>query len=138
MGRMIGETTNLSRNLKYIILQPIGMIWQKFGRWQWRPWPSYKPSAKNSKHVIKKGKIVKAMQKLRKEHEQRFGISCGFQFEIALNSKVENLTCAIVIRNRKLPSCGQEKSSRSSMLTWTYYSAKQMFLSCLTIKKLQK
>ena len=130
MGRMIGDTTNLSRNMKYIILQPIGMIWQKFRRWQWHPWPSYKPSAKNSKHVIKKGKIVRAMQKLRKEHKQKFGISCGFKFEILLNSKVENLTCPIVICYRKLPRCWQQKSSRSSTFTWTYYSAKQMFISC--------
>ena len=101
MERMIGETTNLSRNLKYIILQPTWMIWQKFGRWQRHPWPSYKPSAKNSKHVIKKGKIARAMQKLRKEHEQKFGISCGFQFQIVLNSKVKNLTCPIVAAKTK-------------------------------------
>ena len=56
---------------------------------------------KNSKHVIKKGKIARAMQKLKKEHEQKFGISCGFQFQIVLNSKVKNLTCPIVAAKTK-------------------------------------
>ena len=42
---------------------------------------------------LKRKELQQECDKLSKEHEKKFGVSCDFQLEIDVNSKVGNITC---------------------------------------------
>ena len=42
---------------------------------------------------LKRKELQQECVKLSKEHEKKFGVSCDFQLEIDVNSKVGNISC---------------------------------------------